>query len=210
MQQSDGRCQVSLVKDTQADYLNLGRGSSMLLGRGGKVTRLIQIYISHNPSQNSVGFTVGDQQQRFFESQGDFQSVRDIYFDQFIAQLLLWKAAGEEIVMMGDFNEDVYLDRFATRFAESDLNLSEQCLATNKQHIPPTFINGSHPIDAVFVTSGIDCINACILPKYGGVGDHRVFIMDFCATSVIGESFPNIVTPSSRKLHCNSMRLVNN
>ena len=68
---------------------------------------------------------VGDQQQYYFESQGDFRLVRDIYFDQFITQLLLWKSAYKELIVMDDFNEDFYLDRFTTRFDESDLNLTE-------------------------------------------------------------------------------------
>jgi hypothetical protein len=86
--------------------------------------------------------------------------------------------------------------------------LTEQCLQCMGMHIPPTFRDGTVPIDAIFATSGIECINAYIFPHKGGVGDHRCFILDFTSSSVNGTKFPNIVHCSARKLHCKSTRLV--
>ena len=87
--------------------------------------------------------------------------------------------------------------------------MKEQCLAVNGVPIPPTHDRGSRPIDAVLAPPGITCVNAMILLKYGGVGDHRCFIVDFTSDSVLGRVFPRVVKPSSRKLHCID-RLVRN
>jgi hypothetical protein len=75
-------------------------------------------------------------------------------------------------------------------------------------YVPPTFRDSTVPIDAFFATAGIKCINACILPHKGGVGDHRCFFLYFTSSSAIGTKFPNIICCSARKLHCKSKRLV--
>ena len=56
----------------------------------------------------------------------------------------------------------------------------------------------------------MDCTNACILPRYVGVGDHRCFILDFTSASLVGDVFPKVVTAKGRKLHCQSERLIRN
>jgi hypothetical protein len=89
-----------------------------------------------------------------------------------------------------------------------DLNFVKLCQKHTGKPIPPIHCSGSAPIDGIFATSGIDCINAFVLPHYGGVGDHRCFIMDTSSDSMIGTSFPNIVRCAARKLHCSSARMI--
>jgi hypothetical protein len=80
---------------------------------------------------------------------------------------------------------------------------SEQCLQCTGIHIPPTFRDGTIPIDAIFATAGIECVNAYILPHKGGMGDHRCFIVDFTSSSIIGTKFPNIVRCSAQSFTAN-------
>jgi hypothetical protein len=125
-----------------------------------------------------------------------------------IAQLIAWKHTDLDIILFGDFNENVYSGQIAKCLALSDLLLSKQCLQCTGMHIPLTFRGGTVPIDAIFATARIVCINAYILPHKGGMGDNRCFILNFTSPSVIGTNFPNIVCCSARKLHCKSKRLV--
>jgi hypothetical protein len=74
--------------------------------------------------------------------------------------------------------------------------------------IPPPFWTGSALIDGIFATSGIKCVNVLIFPNLGDGGDHCCFIIDLSSESVIGYSFPNRVQCSTRKLHCNSTRMI--
>ncbi len=132
------------------------------------------------------------------------------YFEQLITQLVVWKTTDADIILLGDFNENVYSGRIAKRLEQSDLNFSEQCLGCTGMHIPPTFRDGIMPIDAVHAMAGIECVNAYILPHKGmiGVGDHRCLILDFSSSSVIGTKFQNIVRCAARRLHCKSTQLI--
>lgn len=85
--------------------------------------------------------------------------------------------------------------------------MQEQCFKTNSEWLPPTSSTGSCPINACFATSGVKCFNNCLLPK---LGDHHAMILDFTSESLIGSVFPNVVKPSSCKLHCDSECLQNN
>ena len=114
----------------------------MLLTGGGKNTRLVQLYVLGNSGKKSKGFTVWDQQSRVWEKKGDLRSPRTILFEQIISRLLLWKLAGEEIILMGDFNENVYTGMYAKRLAMQDLNMTEQCRKTTKQQLPTIFNDG--------------------------------------------------------------------
>jgi hypothetical protein len=136
------------------------------------------------------------------------RSAKAIFFEQLIAQLVVWKTTDADIILLGDFNENVYTGRIAKRIVQADLNFSEQCLGCTGWHIPPTFRDGSMPIDAVYATALIKCVNAYIFPHKGGIGDHRCFIIDFSSPSVIGTRFQNIVRCTARRLHCKTMQLV--
>ena len=37
------------------------------------------------------------------------------FIQQLVKQLLIWKNKGDNIILVGDFNEDVYQDALATR-----------------------------------------------------------------------------------------------
>ncbi len=163
---------------------------------------------SGSSSSNSAGTTVREQHEWYFEAQGDLRSAKAIFFEQLIAQLVVWKMTDADIILLRDFNEDVYTGRIAKCIVQADLNFSKQCLGCTGLHIPPTFRDGSMPIDAVNATVGIECVNAYILPHKGGIGDHRCFIINFSSLSVIGTRFQNIVWCTARRLHCKSTWLV--
>ena len=59
---------------------------------------------------------------------------------------------------------------------------------------------GTKPIDSVFATTLINCVNAILFEKYGGVGDHRLFALDIASASMIEDVFPRVVPPVTRKL----------
>ncbi len=121
------------------------------------------------------------------------RSARSIFFEQLIPQLVAWKATDADIILLGDFNENVYTGQIAKCLEQTDLNFSEQCLGCTGMHIPPTFRDGIMPTNAVYATAGIEYVNAYILPHKGRIGDHRCFIIDFSLSSVIRTRFQNIV-----------------
>jgi hypothetical protein len=130
------------------------------------------------------------------------------FYEQLITQLIVWKQTDSDIILLGDFNENIYTGQIAKCLALPDLMLSKQCLQHTGMDVSPTFRDSTVPSDAFFATAGIECVNAYILPHKGGVGDHRCFVLNFMSSSVIGTKFPNIVRCSARKLHCKSKWLV--
>lgn len=179
----------------------------MLFGSGRKKTRIVMAYQPSN-SGRSAGTTVKDQQERYFQALGHARSPQTIFYEQLISQLALWKISDNDIILMGDFYEHVYKGRLARRLGGDDLNFKEMCSLHTGIPLPPTFRTGSIPIDGIFATAGIECVNVTLLPHLSGVGDHRCFIINFSSESVIGSDFPNIVRVAARKLHCTSTRMV--
>lgn len=57
-------------------------------------------------------------------------------------------------------------------------------------------------------TPGIVCHDSYVAPHGAGMGDHRLYIHDFCARSVLGVEYPKLVRAGSRKLHCKVERTV--
>jgi hypothetical protein len=56
------------------------------------------------------------------------------------------------------------------------------------QQLGATYFRGSVPIDAVWATSNMAVVNACVMPVGYEVGDHRLFVMDFVTALLIGTS----------------------
>ena len=52
--------------------------------------------------------------------------------------------------------------------------------------IGPTFFCGSKPIDGIWATPDIVIAHACIMLAGFGVGDHRLFVVDFQEESLVG------------------------
>ncbi len=54
------------------------------------------------------------------------------------------------------------------------------------QKLGPTFFSGSKPINGMWATSDILITHACVMPAGFGVGDHRMFVIDFQEDSLVG------------------------
>jgi hypothetical protein len=59
--------------------------------------------------------------------------------------------------------------------------------------IGTTFFRGSKPIDGVWVTSDIMVCNASIVPADNSIGNHRLFVIDFAASDIIGNTPPKVI-----------------
>jgi hypothetical protein len=71
---------------------------------------------------------------------------------------------------------------------------------TTKQ-LGATYFQGREPIDAIWATSDVTVVNVCMMPVGYGVGDHRLFVVDFATEMVVGTSLQKIVQPALRCLN---------
>ena len=69
------------------------------------------------------------------------------------------------------------------------------------QKVGATFFRGKDPIDGVWATPDMVVTGACVMPVGYGVGDHRMFVVDFLTSSLIGYNPPKIVRAAARRLN---------
>ena len=61
------------------------------------------------------------------------------------------------------------------------------------KNIGATFFRGITPIDGIWATSDVEVKGACVMPCGYGVGDHRVFIVDFQTNSLLRDTPPRVI-----------------
>jgi hypothetical protein len=67
--------------------------------------------------------------------------------------------------------------------------------------IGPTFFRGSKLIDGIWATKDIIFTHACIMPAGFGMGDHRMFVIDFQEVSLVGKEPFRVQRYSARRLN---------
>ena len=115
-----------------------------------------------------------------------------------LRQLGDWKRRGGDIILFMDLNECAYTGELAQRLTGDELQMEECFQQVNHYRAPESHFRGSKPITGCFVTPGIDCLNCYVSPHQAGPGDHRYWIVDFCAKSVLGAGYPLLVRPRGR------------
>jgi hypothetical protein len=121
-----------------------------------------------------------------------------------------WKAAGDEILLIEDFNKNVYMGQLATSLTDDRLRMSKLCRCTTGISLPLTHHRGSVPIDAFFATVGLLCSAVALLPDGTGVGNHRVFVVDIESDTITGDVFLHVLPTASQLLNCGSDHIKGN
>ena len=210
------------VLGTGEDRTGLGRWSWVYVGTEGRKTRLISAYQPCRSPEDKKKqrrfpdgtrrkrMTVWAQHRRYFRKRGIFHNPRSMFSKQLVAQLRQWRAAGDELILYIDANEHLYDGNLAQILQGDGLCMEEQVLASTGQQAPYSHARGSTPISGTYATPGIHCQNSYVAPHGTGVGDHRLQIHDFCATSVLGIDYPTLVRPEGRRLRCDVEKSVKN
>jgi hypothetical protein len=106
-----------------------------------------------------------------------------------MTQLHKWREEGDRLVVCLDANEDIYKKSLGKSLTKrNDLNMLEVVGEFTGKKKVPTFFRGSKPIDGIWATPDLVVTHACIMPAGYGVGDHRLFVVDFQTRSLIGEA----------------------
>jgi hypothetical protein len=116
--------------------------------------------------------------------------------------LTRWRENGDKLIVCLDANENIY--KKSIRKALTDANglaLVEVVGKFTGQPVGPTYFRGSTPIDGIWASSDVTVAGACIMPAGYGIGDHRLFVVDFLTSSITGAIPHKIVRPKARRLH---------
>ena len=186
-------------KDSGFDATGLGRWSWVLLsGKQRCVTRFVTVYC---PTKSFGPSTVYTQQLTQLKTDPIAR-----FWDDLAKEIHTWQQKGEQLVIMGDWNEEVagpnlkrWMGCFSLREAITDLH---------KTKPPPTYQRGTHAIDGIFVSHSIRIFKAGYLPFNKIPGDHRGIWLDIPQSSILGYRMADIPTAKARRLRLDDPRVV--
>jgi hypothetical protein len=184
------------------DPSGLGRWTVMTLQGDGVWTRII---CGYNPCGNNKlnSGTSYQQQKRYFVTvRKDLMCPRKKFHDNLIAQLKKWRDEGDRLVVCMDAYENIYRKSIDRSLMDMDgLNMSKVVGDFTGRKLGPTFFWGSKPIDGVWATHDILVTHACMMPAGFGVGDHRMFVIDFQEASLVGTEQFRVQQFAARRLN---------
>jgi hypothetical protein len=184
------------------DETGLGRWSIMTFkGDQGK-TRVI---CGYNPCCNSNpdSSTSYQQHRRFFVTRKkDLTCPRMKFWDDLVVKLQRWREDGNQLVVCLDANKNIYKKSLGKSLTDIDgLAMKEVVGEFIQITVGATYFWGSKPIDGIWATLDITVCNACIMPAGYGIGDHRLFVIDFASWDIVGDMAPKVAQPASRRLN---------
>jgi hypothetical protein len=113
-----------------------------------------------------------------------------------------WRAAGDRLIVCIDVNADIYRQELGQALTWGEgLNMSEVVSDFMAVPVGPTFFRGSKSINGVWATKDIQVVNVCIMPADFGVGDHRMYVVEFWLQSLVGASPHLVVRVAARQLN---------
>ena len=80
---------------------------------------------------------------------------RTLAYKRLLTKLREWRADCKEILLIGDFNQDVYSIPIARHLTSADIGLEEQFQKLHGSRAPFSHMTGKKAIMAVYATSGI-------------------------------------------------------
>ena len=186
-------------RDNGFDSTGLGRWSWIrIAGKQGCITRFVTVYC---PVKTGKGNTIYTQQLRVLHEDPTSRFWNDL--SQLIIQ---WHSDGEQIVLSGDWNEDVTSPRMKEWL---DLvGLKDLIIPQHEDKPPPTYHRGSDTIDAIFGSKSVVTAKSGFL-GFGEVpGDHRALWVDIPNTNILGYKMKEIPRHTARRLKLDDPRVV--
>ena len=121
---------------------------------------------------------------------------RKRFQEDLITQLKHWQEDGYWLIVCLDTNKNIFNKSIVRTLTDWDgISMSEVVGDFTCQKFGATYFRGSNR------TSDITVVGACIMPVWYGVEDHRLFIIDYLISCLVGTSPPSIVWLASRRLN---------
>ena len=151
-----------------------------------------------------------EQHCRYFQPKGILDDPRLIFDRDLLAALRQWRADQVDVVLGGDFNDDIYRSPFAKALAGDDINMIEQYLTLFGEEAPHLHVSGmKKPLMGVFASPGVR-VSTVFMSKHHlpmGVGDHRFHVYNFEMTSILGTETPTVTRVPGHLLQYRNYRV---
>ena len=161
-------------KASGRDDLGLGRWTYMLFrGTNNTVTWVICGYSPCANKKKDSGTVYQQHRRHLINKLGEDTSPRSQFREDLLHQMRQWRRAGERLIQCLDANKNIYLGKLGRELTDlHGLGMKEVVGDYTTRQLGATYFWGSAPIDAIWVTSNVAVVNACVMPVGYGVGDH--------------------------------------
>ena len=124
-------------------------------------------------------------------------------------EIKIWIDNGEQLIIAGDFNDDVRTRPIQSMFEK--YNLVDLILRHHGQFAPNTYSRGTCPIDGIFGTMGIDIqFGGYTAGTWGLLSDHRALWIDINTETLFGGFSAPLWKPKMRRLKLEDPKIVEN
>jgi hypothetical protein len=185
------------------DDLGLGRWTYMrYIGEDRIVTRVICGYSPCANKKKDSGTVYQQHRRHLINKLKDDTCPRARFREDLLRRMKQWRKEGERLILCLDANENIYRGELGRQLTEMDgLGMKEVVGDFTARQLGATYFRGSEPIDGVWATGDITVTNACVMPVGFGVGDHRLFVVDFATSTLVGSGMTTVVRPALRRLN---------
>ena len=177
-------------EDSGKDPTGMGRWTVMTFrGSGGVTTRVVCGYMPNYVKRGNSNSSYQQQRRHLINKHKDRTCPRTRLRQDLIKQLKEWRDEGDRIILGMDANEHIYKKGLGKMLTEDEgLGMIEVVGNFTGKKIGATYFRNqsSKPIDAIWATPDVTVVGACIIPVGYGVGDHRMFVVDFLTSSLVG------------------------
>ena len=188
------------------DDTGLGRWVVMTFqGEEGKKTRVVAAYCPCVTPPKATKSSYQQHKRYLVNKEKDYETCpRTRFREDLIKQLRLWREEGDRLIVCMDANENIYKKSIGRMLTDpGGLAMKEVVGDFTGKKLGATFFRGVTPIDGFWATPDVIVTAACVMPVGYGAGDHRMFVIDFLTSSLVGSSPPRIVRAEARRLNTN-------
>ena len=191
---------VHTTRGAGTDESGLGRWSWIkFTGKQQYKTRVVTVY---SPASSGKGAATVYTQQLSHLCEDPVK----IFYRDLARSILKWQDEGEQLILMGDWNEDIQspnIQRWMSLFG-----LVEAVTEIHEGRAPATYHRGKRPIDGIFVSPNLIPERAGYLPFGMLPGDHRGIWMDIESKYFYGHTMADTPIAEARRLKMNDPRVV--
>jgi hypothetical protein len=127
---------------------------------------------------------------------------------EFSKQLKTWQNEGRQILVNGDFNEDIRSRNIQNYFKQFSMN--EIVMKQHGNNAPNTYLNGTAPIDGMFgTTTMVTTLGGYTSFSWGTYNDHRLLWVDLDMTQLLDSKNTPLWKPQAQRLKCENPIIVN-
>jgi hypothetical protein len=175
-------------EESRQDELGLGRWKYMqFCGDNNTVTWVICGYSPWANKKKDSGTMYQQHRQHLINKLRDDMCPRSRFREDLLRKLKQWRWEGEQLILCLDANKNIHRGELGWELMDlHGLGMKEVIGEFTTRRLGATYFRGSVPIDAVWATSEVAVVNACVMPVGYGVGDHHLFVVDFATTLLIG------------------------